>query len=127
MREFLVSGVDGSFGLLPSRRKKASKLKSKMCNQILQCCAGSTKPQLFVGSLLTFLVALAFGWLGHSSQALYQDTDPSLAQDRLLAYYLHWAALFWLLAVVVLATLAAHHDQKHAIRAVSFHRERVPM
>lgn len=90
-----------------------------MCNQIVQFCSNSTKPLLFVGSFLVLLAALALGFTACSTQSLYQDLDAPLAQSKSLVYYLQLLATVYLLLVTILASYAAHYDNKHSIRAVS--------
>lgn len=90
-----------------------------MCQQIVQFCSGSTKPLLFAGSFLLLLLAIAIGYTGCTTNGLYQDIDPTVAQDKSITYYLQLAAAIYLALITILATLAAYYDQKHSIRAVS--------
>lgn len=90
-----------------------------MCQQILQYCSGSTKPLLFVGGLLTFLLAIAIGYFGYDTNALYYSIDPQVADTRSLGFHLQLAAAVYLTLVTLFSCYAAYYDQKHSIRAVS--------
>lgn len=92
-----------------------------MCQQILQFCSGSTKPLLFAGGLLTFLLAIAIGFFGYETNSLYYSIDPQVAADRSLGFHLQLAAAVYLALVTIFGCYAAYYDQKHSIRAVSGH------
>lgn len=90
-----------------------------MCQHILQFCSGSTKPLLFAGALLTFLLAAAIGYSGYSTNALHRDINLQLAESKALSYYLQLAAACYLTLVTIFSCYTAYYDQKHSIRAVS--------
>lgn len=90
-----------------------------MCQQILQFFSGSTKPLLFVGALLSFLLAIAIGYTGCTTNALYNDIDPQGSSSRSLEYFLQLTAAGYLTLITIFSCYAAYYDQKHSIRAVS--------
>ena len=94
-----------------------------MCQQILQFCSGSTKPLLLAGGLCLFLLAVAIGYTGHTTNALYNDIDQQTAEARSVGYHLQLAAAVYLTLVTVLSSYAAFVDNKHSIRAVSRWRQ----
>jgi hypothetical protein len=94
-----------------------------MCQQIIQFCSGSTKPLLFAGGLVSLLLAVAMGYTGYSTNALYSDIDPKVAEAKSLGYHLQLAAAVYLTLVTVFSCYAAYYDQKHSIRAVSYSRD----
>ena len=90
-----------------------------MCQPIVQFCTGSTRPLIFAGAFVTLIVGLAIGYTSCTTQALYKDIDPAVAQTRSIAYYLQLATAGYLGLVALLSCHAAYYDQKHSIRAVS--------
>lgn len=90
-----------------------------MCQQILQFCSGSTKPLLFAGGLSSLLLAVAIGYTGYTTNALYSEIDPQVAETRSLGFHLQLAAAVYLVLVTVFSCYAAYYDEKHSIRAVS--------
>lgn len=93
-----------------------------MCQQIIHFCSGSTKPLLFGGGAVTFLLAIAIGYTGCTNQALYKDLDANInEQDNSLklTYYLQLISAGYLIFIALLTCFAAHCDQKQTIRGVS--------
>lgn len=68
------------------------------------------------------LLAIAIGYIACSSNALYQDIDSFVAQEKSLGYYLQLIAAGYLFLLTGLSCFAAYYDQKYIIRAVSFRK-----
>lgn len=90
-----------------------------MCQQIIQFCNGSTKPLLFAGSFLLMLLAIAIGYTGCTTFALYNDIDPTIAATTTLGYFLQLAATGYLTLITIISCFAAYYDHKQTIRVVS--------
>ena len=90
-----------------------------MCEQIVQFCTGSNKPLLFAGGFISILLAIAIGYTGCTSNALYNDIDPQNAQSISLSYQLQMAAAAYLTIITIFSCYAAYYDQKHAIRGLA--------
>lgn len=90
-----------------------------MCQQVVNFCSGSAKPLLLLGSVLTLLMALAIGWTGVTTNCLYRDLDPRIAEQQSHIYYAQILAACYLTLLTLFVALAAHFDQKQSIRVVS--------
>ena len=91
-----------------------------MCQQIIQFCSASAKPLLFTGGVLSLLLAVAIGYTACTTQALFSDINPQVAESKSLEYFMQLTAAGYLTLVTIFSCYAAYYDQKHSIRAVSY-------
>lgn len=93
--------------------------RSEMCEQVIKFCSGSSKLLLFAGSFLTLITGIAIAYIGCTSNALFNDIDPSVAQSKSLFHYFQLAAGLYLILVAFAGSVAAYYENKETIRVVS--------